>query len=51
MPVSIAVSIMMTTTFVTSIIAWIWVGEKMTCKEIIYIIGGFMGVLLLVNHS
>ena len=51
MPVSIAVSIMMTTTFVTSIIAWLWVGEKLSMKEIIFITGGFMGVLMLVNPS
>lgn len=51
MPVSIAVSIMMTTTFVTSIIAWLWVGEKLSVKEIVYISGGFAGVLMLVNPS
>ena len=51
MPVTIAVSITMTTTFVTSIIAWLWVGEKLSWKEILFITGGFMGVLLLVNPT
>ena len=51
MPVSLAVSMMMTTGFVTSIIAWLWVGEKLSLTEVIFIIGGFSGVLMLVNPS
>lgn len=51
MPVSIAVSIMMTTAFVTSLIAFLIAGEKLSGLELLIIIGGFSGVIILTNPS
>jgi drug/metabolite transporter (DMT)-like permease len=51
MPVSIAVSIMMSTTFVTALLAYFISGESLSYGEIITITLGFTGVLILVNPS
>ena len=51
MPVSIAVSIMMTTAFVTSLIAFLVAGEKLSGLELLIIMGGFSGVIILTNPS
>ena len=51
MPVSIAVSIMMTTAFVTSLIAFFFAGEKLSGLELLIIVGGFMGVIILTNPT
>ena len=49
MPVSIAVSIMMSTSFVTALLAYIMMGEKLAVSEVLTIFGGFMGVVVLTN--
>jgi len=51
MPVSVAVSIMMTTTFVTSILAYLLQGEPVTMAELGTIFGGFLGVIVLMNPT
>ncbi len=51
MPFSLAVSIMMTTAFVTTIIAYFYAGEKVRLTEIFLIIGAFFGVVLLMNPT
>lgn len=51
MPVSIAVSIMMTTAFVTSLIAFLFAGEKLSGLELLIIVGGFSGVIILTNPT
>lgn len=50
-PVSIAVSIMMTQVFVSTLTGFFLAGEKISVYEIISIIGGFFGVILLVNDQ
>lgn len=49
MPVSVSVSIMMTTTFFTAIMAYLIHDEKLSIKEFMTIITGFFGVLLITN--
>ena len=50
-PVSISVSIMMTQVFVSAIVGFLLANETLTSSEILSIIGGFTGVLLLVNDN
>ena len=49
MPVSISVSIQMTTVFFTAILAFILTGERLSWRESCTIISGFAGVLILTN--
>lgn len=49
-PVSIAVSIMMTQVFVSALAGYFFNKEKMSKFEILAIIGGFLGVLILTNE-
>lgn len=51
MPVSISVSISMTVTFNTSIIAYFLEDEKLSMREISTILMGFTGVLMMVNPN
>ena len=51
MPVSISVSITMTVTFITSVIAYFLGGEKLSIREICIIVIGFTGVLMMVNPN
>jgi len=50
-PVSIAVSIMMTQVFVSTLTGFFLAGERISVYEMISIIGGFFGVILLVNDQ
>lgn len=51
MPVSVASSIMMTTTFFTGLLAY-WISQEvLSWREISTIICGFAGVLMIVNPS
>jgi len=50
-PVSIAVSIMMTQVFVSTLFGFFLAGEKISVYETISIVGGFFGVILLVNDQ
>lgn len=49
MPVSVSVSILQATAFVTSILAYIQVGEVLTIFEVITIIFGLIGCIMLTN--
>lgn len=49
LPVSVAVSIMMTTTFFTPILAWLIHDESISIPELITIVCGFFGVLMITN--
>lgn len=49
MPVSVSVSITMTATFVTAIMAYILEGEKLSLREVMTIMIGFFGVIMIVN--
>ena len=51
MPVSISVSITMSVTFITSVVAYFLEGEKLSIREISMIIIGFTGVLMMVNPN
>ena len=51
MPVSTAVALMMTTVFVTAIMAYIFAGESLSRYEVLCICFGFLGVLLLTNPT
>ena len=50
-PVSVAVSIMMMQVFGSALAGYCLSGEQLTCLEILSIIGGFCGVLVLTNHT
>lgn len=49
MPVSVSVAITMTAVFVTAILGWIIAGEKISNQEIITIVMGFGGVVMLTH--
>lgn len=51
MPMSVAVSLMMTMALVTSIMAWLILGEQLTLPELVAIIGGFFGCILITNSD
>jgi len=51
MPVSTAVALMMTTVFVTAIMAFIFAGESLNRYEVLSICFGFLGVILLTNPT
>jgi len=51
MPVSTAVALMMTTVFVTAIMAYFFAGESLTRYEILCICFGFLGVVMLTNPT
>ena len=48
-PVTVAVSIMMMMVFGSAITGFCFAGEKISCGEVIAMIGGFFGVLTLTN--
>lgn len=50
-PVSVAVSIMMTQVFASSLAGYCLAGEKISVKEGLAIFGGFCGVLILTNDK
>ena len=49
MPVSVSVSITMTATFFTPLIAYLLEGERLSKREVATIMIGFLGVLMIVN--
>lgn len=49
MPVSVSVSITMTATFFTALIAYLLEGEQLSKRELSTIVIGFLGVLMIVN--
>ena len=49
MPVSVSVSITMTATFFTALIAYVLEGEALSSREFSTIIIGFIGVIMIVN--
>jgi len=51
MPVSISISIMMSTVFLTPIVAFFIRNEKLSCLEMSVITGGVMGMIILTNPS
>ena len=51
MPVSVSVSITMTATFITAIMAYLIEREKLSLKELTTIFIGFLGVLMIVNPN
>lgn len=51
MPVSVAVSLMMTMALVTSILAYLILGEQLTLPELVAIAGGFFGCILITNSD
>ena len=51
LPVSIAVALMMSTVFVTAILAYLFAGESLNYSEVAAICGGFFGVLMLTNPT
>ena len=51
MPVSIAVALMMTTVFITAVMAYFFAGESLSEYEILSICGGFFGVVMLTNPT
>ena len=50
-PVSVAVSIMMTQVFGSTIAGYCLADERLTYPEIFSILGGFSGVLILTNET
>ena len=51
LPISLAVSIMMASTFVTSLQAWLILGEAMPFSEVLCMFGGFIGMLMVTNPT
>jgi len=51
MPVSVSVSLSRLSVFTTPILAYLFDGETVSWKEVATIVGGFIGVLMIMNPS